>query len=266
MKEFLKLLSESNILQIFGGITIIISASFGFLGSILKEIVFSKIDKSKQKEIEILKGQLSKNENVLLSIVNAMSNSYVSSNSMILEHYQKVWNAMLGIKKNISPFVYIVYTVFTKEEFYNIKTQPKIYDGILECDMISEQRKLNSIDEKIEESRIFISPKAWIIFFVFRALYSRITYLAYENAKNDKRLYWLDDQVFISQIINSVISNDEFSKLIENPLLALPNVSNYLEFQFQKEVQKQVYGKALKDETIALAIDMSKIEVGNRKK
>jgi len=266
MKEFLKLLSESNIIQIFGGITIIISASFGFLGSILKEIVFNKIDKSKQKEIEILKGQLSKNESVLLSIANAMSNSYVSSNSMILEHYQKVWNAMLGIKKNISPFVYIVYTVLTKEEFLEIKKHPEIYNGILKCDMASEQSKLSRIDENIEQSRIFISPKAWIIFFVFRALYGRITYLAYENAKNDKRLYWLDDQVFISQIINSAIPSDEYSKLIENPILALPNVSNYLEFQFQKEVQKQVYGKALKDETIALALDMSKIEDSNRNK
>jgi hypothetical protein len=258
LNEIINNLNTSDLISILGGLTIVMSALFGFLGAIIKELLVTRFDKAKQKEIEILKSQLSNNNYIINCAIDSMKSTFLASSNLVIDHYQKVWNTMVLIKRDFSPYINLAYTVLTKEEFINVKNITHIYKGILECDYLVESKRIDEITKEVENSRPFISQYAWSIFFVYRALYGRLSFLAYENAKNKKGLYWLDDNRFISQIINMIIPENKFQILIDNQLLALPNIVNYLELEYQNEIQKHLLGKNISEETVSLAIRLGK--------
>jgi hypothetical protein len=259
MKTIINDINTWELVKLFGGLSLIISAIVSFLALIIRDYFLNRNEKQKEKEIETLKQQYSKTEAMFGYITDNISKSYSSSNERILKAYEEIWNTMLKIRNQMPVFAYKVYTIFTMDELETLPKNKKYQSDLNRIDYNDYFLKIAQITENVETCRPFVRDRAWSVFFVYRATYGRLVYLLDEGRAKDKIRLWYDDASFIDQVLGMVIEKDNISKLIENRVIAFHNVVSYLELLMQEEVQNFIYGRNISNEILGKAIEYGSI-------
>lgn len=267
MKEIIDQMSSWEIVQVFGGLTLVLSTLVSTIVVFTKDWLANRWDKKKQKEIEELKHTNSRTEKMIENVTQSISAIHSSSNEKILQSYEKLWNCMLELRRNIPSAAFMAYTVLTKKELENIYQidNTEFLKEINHIDFSKQMSRHSEILNEVESVRPFIGQKSWNILFSYQAFIGRAMFLLYAGKTNSKVQAWLDDENFIAQIILPVIEKDKLDKLLESETAAFYNILSYEEMLIQEEVHAQIFGKRITDETLNLAIAFSESIVSMNK-
>lgn len=260
MEKIINNIDNWTLIQLFGGIAVVVSAIVTFIGIILKDYLNSKFDKLKLKELEDLKHKYTKTENLIENLSSSISQIHIASNSIIIESYQHVWNSMLDIRRTFPPIASLAYSILTPEEFRNIgKTSPpKFADESLCNDFDEFFRKHNNIVNNAESYRPFVGILGWNIFFAYQAFHGRLAYLYKKGIEHNKFELWYEDTKFTNQVLSIAIDNEAIKKLIDNNFTAFQNIRSYLEIKMQEVINSHIYGKRFTNEILTQSIALSK--------
>jgi hypothetical protein len=261
MIDFINKLNGYELIKLVGGLTFIISASISFIAAILHEFIQYRWKIKQERDIEIIKQEYSHNENILLQAFSSLSNITIRSSELKLEHYKKVWDAMIVLKQDYPILATLIYTTMTGNEIINLskfirngnyKKELLIYDPNKYFLLLS-----TSMNE-IEHSRIFLSSNAWNIYCLYHTFLGRLLYILNEGIKNHNMTYWLKDN-FIQEIIPGLIKDrGKFNSLISNEVLAFSNILGYLELEYINDMSNIMSGNNMTKESVFNALDIRK--------
>ncbi len=259
MQEFLNNLDNWALFKIFGGLSVVISAVVVFLSSLLKGYLSNRWAGREQRQLEELKHQLNRREKLLDDLTDLIPKLHMATSDRRLDHFEKLWNAMLRIKKNFPALCGIAYTILTRDEIEQLPTanSPKFRSLISGFDSIGFFSAHEEIVAEVELSRPFVGHHAWNTFFVYQALHGRLAYLISDGLKKGKIMFWLDDKPFIDQVIGISVDQSAQSQLFEKQSLAYQNIVNHLELELVNEITSQVSGHSVAQETIRHAVEIS---------
>ena len=260
MAQLINAIDNWTLIRLLGGLSIVISAVVGFLASIVRDHIGDRSRAKLQKNLESLKHEFSRTELLLNNLASSGSSTYLATIQRRLDHFQKVWDAMVHIKGIFPTLGTFAYSVLKREELINLPASGKVglratIDSFDPTKYIDEQFKIVT---QAESSRPFVGNRVWNVFFSYQALHGRLVYLLQEGLFKGKVSYWLDDKTFLDQAIGISIDPESLAKLTSNHTMAFHNVQNYLELELVAEIQALTSGSAAIMETVRQAEQLTK--------
>lgn len=88
----------------------------------------------------------------------------------------------------------------------------------------------------IEDERIFVSDKLWLLFFVSRQIYGRVSWLFEQSFKEGQYRDWRDDQPF-KTILVGILPEGIISEARNNKMQGLHLITSNMEQEFLREAK-----------------------------
>src|SRR5688572_7611159 len=127
-----------EILLIFGGASAIAIGVSTFIGNLISKRIISKWQLESQKQLELLKGELSKNQSVTNSLLSTHSSGFQSAQEKRISAIEKIWDATLKTV-TFSSTTSLIYRILTEDELKNIHKS----NSIGAKNMLTQLNKLN---------------------------------------------------------------------------------------------------------------------------
>ena len=261
MEELLNSIDNWTIIKLVGGLTLVISSLISFIAYFIKDSVINKWKSNYQKELELLKADSAKNNSILNNLTNSISHIYLSSNTKRIDALELVWSNMMRIKENQPNLTMMSYSILIKSEFLKIPYTDNKYTRASVDEFRPEEyfEKHHKLVKEISVKRPFIGEKLWSIFFTYQAFLGRLNFLLQDGLKKGELTYWHDDLNFIKQVLRMAIKQEEMDKLLVDNITSFHNILNFLEFKAINDINEQITGKRMTEESVNYAIELSKI-------
>lgn len=259
MQEFFNNLDNWTIIKIFGGISVVISAIVVFLSGLLKSFLSSRWQGKQYQKIEELRHELDRREKLLDELTDIIPKLHMATNDRRLDHLGKLWDSMIKIRKIFPTLCGLIYTILSKTEIENLpKTDRRSFRELISSFDPNQYFTFHEeIVGAIEHSRPFVGAHAWNTFFAYQALHGRLIYLTSDGLKKGKIKFWLDDESFVEQVIGIAVKKDAMDLLFQNEMMAYQNLVNHLELELANEINSNLLGHAVAQETVKHAIEIS---------
>ena len=259
MGQLINTIDNWTLVRLVGGLALIVSAVVGFFTGVLRDYMGSRWRANQERDLESLKHQFGRTEMLLNSLTATGSHAYLATNERRLDHFQKLWNAMIRIKGLFPTLATMAYSILTRAEVENLPTtdKPSMRSTIQRFDPDKYFDAQYSIVSEIESSRPFVGQRAWNAFFSYQALHGRLVYLLQAGLSKGKVTYWIDDRSFIDQVLGISIAPDNIATLLRDEPMAFHNIRNFLELEIVNEIGEQTSGSAAMKETVKQAQELS---------
>lgn len=260
MQDLINSVSNWELVKLVGGIGVVLSAIAIFVSRILNNYALHRWKEKSDRKIEEHKSELHRQVRLLDNLTSIIPNLHIATNERRLDHFGRVWESMLQIKKDFPTLCGIAYTILTKDEIRDLPKDPNPNVGELVRTFEPNQyfTKLSDISHRTESSRPFVGQKAWNVYFVYQSLHGRLTYLISDGFPKGRIGYWLDETAFLEQVVAIAVPKEVQEKLFENPLQAYLNITNYLELELINEISSRFESHLVASDSTKEAIEISR--------
>ena len=215
MEEQIVKIDQWMLIQYLGGFGIVLTGIFTLASKLILNKLQIRWEAKSNHAIEILKGEIAKNNSILTTLTNHVGNGFQKIMDKRVEATELIWNQTLNIQKNIPSTVEVLYQILQKDEFNNKFIDSGNQDmgkGLLEVNI--PRFVLNSSDIRDEAwvYRPFMSENLWTLIIAFHAFTGRLVFLLVDGYQKENIKYWLDEKG-VNEIMNTVFSKEEISFL-----------------------------------------------------
>ena len=260
MQNLINSISNWELVKLLGGMGVVLTAIAVFVSRLLNNYALHKWKTNSDKRLEEYKFELERQVKLIDNLTSIIPNIHIATNERRLDHFERLWQSMLQIKKEFPTICGIAYTILTKSEIQDLPKDPNPNIGELVRTFEPNEYfdKLADISNKIERSRPFVGQKAWNTYFVYQALHGRLTYLISDGFLKGRISYWLDETDFLEQLVSITVGKDAQEKLFENPVQAYLNIVNYLELELINEISSKFESHLVASESTKDAMEISR--------
>ena len=168
-----------------------------------------------------------------------------------LDSLEKLWNEILRLK-NERPTLVGFFNFFSVEEYKHAPNTKGYRDLAQGCSLEKIAEYLGNRDYPVEKVRLYVGEYLWSMFFAYRQIMGRITYLLSLSLEDAKNAEWHKDNS-IRQVLEAVLSENE---LVEFESIRLGKIS-WLEQRLESKIlaasQKIISGEELGAEALKQA-------------
>src|SRR5690606_16140662 len=167
-------------------------------------------------EIENIRGQIDKHNNLLTSIVQ----NHLSSSQKILDKkiqaYEMLWSNILEIRNNFPSGISLVYQIFMDDElakddaFEMLNNNPKMGPIIRSYDMDTEMKKLVDSKKSLLKLRPYISDDSVKLHHSYEGIIGRVTYKFIWDYGKSKVYNWKNDDA-LKSILELALTDKELN-------------------------------------------------------
>ena len=234
-----------------------------WIGARIAQRLNIKWIKEKEKEIEKLKSDLTRDRDILNSTISAISKQYQISQERRLTSLENLWKNIIKLRDYFGPlqlFFNILqpqeYQDALKRDLFNINLQPISFENM--------SNLLKEIDYEVEISRPYLGIKLWSLFFIYRAFIGRIVVVFDKGRKLSNIKTWYDDK-HTMELLSLALNKEEIEKISENKFLYLNYAIDSLEQKILNEIDNIISGQTASELSIDQARkNIQKIEAMNR--
>lgn len=216
--------------------------------SIFIYAVYSKIKGSIEhnynKQTEVLKGEISKNN----ALLNSSVQSYFSSSEKLIdkkiEAYRLLWETAQKVKDHILPEMGTIYNIFTNEEI----DHPHFFDVIGKESSIIEYTKLMTTEEihpvyeaskKVALHRPFISDEAFRLFIVLQIFILRLRHKFIESYIKREIYSWKQDKATVG-VLRASLTENEINYVLELDVYSLRSLIDIIEHKIIQTTKRDL--------------------------
>jgi len=264
LKEIIYRLDNWTIIKLLGGLATILSLIIAFFSNLIS-VRFKEATKFiYDNKLEGIKGEISKNNNIL----NSITGDYFSSTQKLLDKkiaaYDLLWKSILQTRKSFPEGIYLIHqilldTEFEKTDAYSsIANNSKIGPVFNSYDRDTEISKLFKNIDELDLFKPYFSDYSYKLFYVYRALIGRITHKFLEDYQISKIYLWKKD-IHLDEILKIILSKKELDYIKNQKIGSLPALMDLLEFKFLQEYKKSLNIKETASDTIEYLKDLESI-------
>ncbi|MCM3576416.1 hypothetical protein QNH36_19265 [Mesobacillus sp. AQ2] len=221
--------------------------------TLFKQRTIMKWSNRYQRQIESLKGDIHKNNEIMNSSLNIFSQGYNQAQEKRSAAIEEMWDKVLKIRESSSKIV-TFYTLFLPEEYNN---EENMYLTSLKMHLPSEEELVNFIGsmDELEKKRPYLGEKLWILFTIYRAFSGRLVIIFKRsvNERNIKR--WHQDRGLM-QLLEAALTKKEYEEYTRNKLgqhHSLTEAINIIEQKILKEFNNTLSGTYASEESFQQA-------------
>ena len=198
-------MSIIELITILGGFTIVVSSIATYFGKKIFDSVFKSIDTYQVKRIELLKGDISRQNNFVNQVKSDQSKEFHEFNVKRIEAIDCLWKEILKVKDLGSKILFMDWYM-TYDEIENIHKSNNQYSN--EHLIHLNKMDLNSflISKEIFTHRPYLSNSLWLNFEIYNKVLVRSVLLITEKTKS--KHWWRKDE-FMKNILADNFTEDE---------------------------------------------------------
>ncbi|MGB5990158.1 MAG: hypothetical protein WBG43_10505 [Marinifilaceae bacterium] len=252
--EFWKTLFTSS------GIATVVSSVFGIIWFLFSKRLLVRWSSEKNKELEVLKGQIADNKMYMVKFSDIQSKMSLIVHDKKLISIELYWKKFLWMKNHFPSHISLLYNILTRSEIENIMKDniDVISDYIRKFRFEEYVNRLTKETEDLDVLRIYIEPKLWTYFYIYRSLCARLAFVVDTIRKSGIGIHWLEDKGVI-QLLAIVLTEEELKNINSGSLDSLNSVFDLIEIKILNEITELTTGNKLSSSHIK---DM--IEVQNK--
>jgi hypothetical protein len=225
-----------QLFQFFGGLAgIALLLSIFFKQSVIKYLD-ARISHAFNRDIETLKGQISKQNGLLNSFAN---NYFVTSQKIIdkrIAATDAIWKAILDGKEVIPSRVSLIYNILSKDETFGdksfevINSKSSLKPSKDDLDGLEISSKLVKIIASVESFKPYVTDNIYTLFLCYTGVIGRITY-NFGIEYNKGRIYDWENDAILHPMIRRILSETEFSHVKNKNVGKLNSLLEVMEFK-----------------------------------
>jgi hypothetical protein len=214
-----------------------------------------KMNSEYEKKLEEVKFELVRKEQIFNASLGAISNSnefYYERSALAVE---VLWSCIQEIIKTTS-HMSLVYSILLPEEYDNYISRYEVKNAIISEDDFN--KRVISLDDRINEVRPFLDVETWNKFFLFRAYKFRCMHLFLKGVKDGKVLPWYEDRHLV-EMFESFMGTYKIKNYKEIGMFG--QITTYMETIIINEIQRVLKGHKLSDELLKRSMEISSIDI-----
>jgi len=225
-----------------GGIPVVVSCIISAIWFFVSRRMLIKWKTSSNLHVEDFKGLIDKNKLFIENIIQSQFKLYLSVHEKRLIAIEKLWETFLKIKKAFPSSVFMIYTILDDTELSNLLSEnSKMGNLIKHEDYFKIAMEISNMSEELDKYKIYIDPKLWSLFFVFRAISGRLPYFVSKEIKNGTLRHWHIDKP-TKELLKSILSEIEYNSIYQMKDLSLSRTFDLLEFKILNEITELTTG------------------------
>lgn len=235
-----------KIITFLGGIPAVISGIIGAIWILTSKKIILKWTSKENKKLEEIKGSINQNNLMVSNLIDSHSNAYLFAQEKRLDAIEKFWDIYLTAKQLFPSEIWTMYTVYMREELKTIlddyNPQSVIPPLIRKFDVEKYTNKLMKETEPLEKYKIYIDPKLWTYFWVYRAFCGRITKFV-DNCKSKNQIEHWTEEKQLNDLLKLVMTDKEITKIYKNYIFSLQFAFDLFEQKIINEITELTTGK-----------------------
>jgi len=223
------------------GITIV--AVVTWLGDRLAERLSLKWKHKYDKEIELLRNQLSTTQDLLHTALESASQAHLRAQDRILNTLEELWTNVLTIREFGRSWL----------GFYDLLA-PKEYHYVFEKAMLPRMSQDEFIDSilkqgvTLERHRPFLGERLWTLFSAYRVLVGRLCFKVVLGKGKGQLQTWDTDEFgkrddLLLGVLRGVLTEDELAKATRMEVGAPSTLMILIEQKILREAESRITGK-----------------------
>lgn len=256
-----------EILMVFGGTSVIAIGISTFIGKIISNKIISKWQLENQKQLELLKGEISKNQNIMNSLMASFSSGHQSAQEKRIQAVDCIWDATI---KTITfgDRINSIYSILTSDELKDvyISEDPRIKNLRTEIDRLDLEKFVENTKDshvKVEKLRPFILPETYRLFLLLHTFTGRSIHLFKKDKGFQKITLWKDDNAILTAL-KVELSEEEISYAISLNINSFSTIVNIIESKILNNCNKTLSGELALDSSLEQAQKLAKVLEANK--
>jgi len=255
-----------RMLELFGGLIVILTAIFTFIAKILFEKIKKSVKHSYDVKTEEIKSELSKNNKLLDNAQSIFLNNIKSISSRKIEILENVWKNTLKIKKQIPPEIILTTWILQDKEF-NIETLKKMKPLLEDSSYFDKIKKLyigqiylkigHSEFEDVEDGRSFISEELFNLYKVYYSFIGRTVHAICWQTATEQLVSWKKDDFTIT-LLKSVLNEKEMNYIEQVQMGSFNQAIELLELKILNNVKEELLGTSENIDSIRYLMNIEK--------
>lgn len=264
MQELIYKLDNWTIIKLLGGVAVVLIAIIGFFSKYLLTRLTQSSQHSYNSEIENIRGEISKNNSFLTSLIQ----NYFSSSQKILDKkiqaYELLWTSILKIKESFPGGISLVYQLLPDYEiekenaFEDLNTNPKMGPLLRSYDMDTEMKKLVDNGKSLLDLKPYISDNSYKLFYTYQGLIGRITHKFIWDFQKSKLYDWKKDDA-LKSILKVTLTDKELSYIMSIKITALNSLTELIEYKILQDFRNSLNIKDSTNDTVEYLKDIETI-------
>jgi len=243
-------ISVTEIIVLLGGWAVIVTGLVTWIGKLVAEKVTLKWKEQQQKEIETLRSQLTRDRIVMETAISSFSSGQRAVQEKKIQATAKLWKRVLKIRKVCHSAIFF-YNIVHPSEYNEVFAKPNMKAMISNLDD-SVVDQIISDPEDFESNRPFLGEKLWLLFFIYRAFFGRITLILVDGLKKGKIKDWRKDHG-VHSLLKYVLSNEQITAVTVESPIAMHKAITLLEAMLLEEISLIISGSKASKDTFELA-------------
>ena len=225
-----------------------------WLGARIAERLKIKWIGEKEKELERLKADITKDRDILNTSLSVFSKGYQYSQERRLKAIESVWKNVLKWRQFLIPLRGF-YAILKPSEYNDSQIFKNFSYSLLKVS-IQEFTTESEGENDLETVRPFLGEYIWSLYFAYRAFNGRLTFTFEMGKKENNIRPWNEDKGAIK--ILEVIFDIEELKVISDDQNSLDKALNLLESKILREFDRVISGEIALDANIEKANEIIK--------
>ena len=200
--------------------------------------------KQKEKEVEKLKSDLTRDRDILNNTMSVISKQYQISQEKRLKSLEDLWETIIKIREFFEPLQFL-FTILLPDE-YNSAIKDKFNSSLSSITSVSVSDLIKDTTHSVEISRPYIGIKLWSLFFVYRAFVGRIIVTFNKGRKENNIEAWYSDKNTVD-LLRLILEKEELEKIRKNKFMFLNQAVDSLERKILNEMESVLTGISISE-------------------
>lgn len=269
VQEIIYKIDNWTLVKLIGGVAVVLTAIIGFFSKYLLTKLTQSSQHSYNSEIEKIKGDISKNNGLLTSIIQ----NHLSSSQKILDKkiqaYELLWTTILNIRDIFPSGISLVYQILTDQEvtkenaFEDLNNNSKLGPLLRSYDMDTEMKKIIDNGKPPLEFKPYISDNSFKLYYTYHGLIGRITHkFIWEFQK--KRLYDWKQDATLKDLLKVTLTEKEIHYIMSLKITAFSALIELIEYKILQDFRNSLNIKDSTNDTVEYLKDLETLLKKNR--
>jgi hypothetical protein len=270
VQEIIYKLDNWTIIKLLGGSAFIVTAIIWFFYKIILSRIGQAGQHSYDKRLEDLKGEISKNNTLLNSVVQ----NYFSSSQKLLDKkikaYDLLWSSILNIKDNFPSGISAVYQLLIDSDIEKVDAYKNLNENTTLGPVLRNYTMEKEMQSFIDNGKIllphkpYLSDESYKLYYTYQGLTGRVTHQFIWEYSKSKLYNWKKDE-HLKSVLKITLTDKEIDYIKSLQLGAFTTLIDLLEYKILQDIRSNLNIKHSAEDTIEYLKDIEQI-LGKTKK
>lgn len=192
--------------------------------------------------LERLRASIAQNQAMQSVATSTFTAINIASHERRIKAIEAFWTSIVNIR-NGTPGVLTILDIIIPDEYPTLLTNPNSRASIDELSMENIISRMHDVSAEADIIRPFIGEYLYALFFAYRALISRISYIVMEGRDKGHISTWFADKG-IRQLIATVMNNEEIEKFDNIAISKISYMRDLIEQKMLRHISKIITGES----------------------